>query len=191
MSREKYRRIAEVVMKSDLIRRWPAYFVAVMVSLGVPLAAQDKPDFSGSWILESGSPGADIPQALSVSQSLVRTNVRGEPMQPFFRDIKVTRALPNSTRSETYLIGVTGGTVPGLLANGSESGPRTHQRVAWEQQALIIESGSYTGPAPETGDWAERREVWSFDSDVRLRLAITTRSSVDAPRTVTLVYRRQ
>ena len=68
-----------------------AHFAVVMVSLCVPLLAQDKPDFSGSWILESGSSGADIPQALSVSQSIVRTNVRGEPMQPFFKDITATR----------------------------------------------------------------------------------------------------
>src|SRR5438105_9408417 len=64
----------ETIMKGDLIRSTAAFFVVVLASLGVPLAAQDKPDFSGSWILESGSPGADIPQALSVSQSVVRTN---------------------------------------------------------------------------------------------------------------------
>ena len=175
-------------MKGDLIRPIAASFVAVMVSLGA-LAAQDKPDFSGSWILESGSSAADIPQALSVSQSLVRTTVRGEPMQPFFKDMTVTRALARSTRSETYQIGVVGGTVSGR-ADGAND-PRTHHRVAWEEQALVIESGSYTGPTPESGDWAERREVWSLDSGVRLRLAITIRSSVDAPRTVMLVYRRQ
>jgi hypothetical protein len=129
----------------------------------------------------------DIPQALSVSQSLVRTNVRGEPMQPFFKDITVTRVLASSTRSETYHIGGGGGGV----SVGSTGGQRTHYRVAWEEQALVIESGSYTGPIPESGNWAERREVWSLDSGVRLNLAITVRSSVDAPKTVTLVYRRE
>jgi hypothetical protein len=161
-----------------------------MVSLGARLAAQDKPDFSGSWILESGARGADIPRTLSVSQSLVRTNVRAEPMKPFFKDIAVTRVLTSGTRSDTYQIGVEGGTVSGR-ADGSVNAPRTHHRVAWEEQALVIESGSYTGQALESGDWTERREVWSLDSGVRLRLAITTRSSVDAPRTVILMYRRQ
>ena len=177
-------------MKSDKIRRTTMCFVVVMVSLGVRLAAQDKPDFSGSWILESGSSAADIPQTLSVSQSLVRTNVRGEAMKPFFTNITVTRSLASGTRSETYQIGVVGGTVFGR-ADGSVDGLRTHHRVAWEEQALVIESGSYTGPVPESGDWAERREVWALDSGVRLRLAITTRSPVDAPNTVILVYRRQ
>src|SRR5262245_59635010 len=58
----------------DLIRRPAACFV-VVVSLTAPLAAQEKPDFSGSWVLESGASGTDIPQTLSLGQSLVRTNV--------------------------------------------------------------------------------------------------------------------
>jgi hypothetical protein len=170
----------------DLIRRLTACFVAVMVSRTAHLAAQEKPDFSGSWILESGASGTDIPHALLVSQSLVRTNVRGEPMQPFFKDITVTRVLASSTRSETYQIGVVGGSVSvGFI------GQQTHHRVAWEERALVIESGSYTGPVPESGDWAERREVWSLDSGVRLRLAITVRSSLDAPKMVMLVYRKE
>ena len=111
-------------------------------------------------------------------------------MQPFFKDIAVTRALPSGTRSDTYQIGVVGGTAS-VRADGSANSPPTHYRVAWEEQALVMESGSYTGPAPESGDWAERREVWSLDSGVRLRMVITTRSSVDPPRTVMLVYRRQ
>src|SRR5580765_7958111 len=136
-------------MKCDLIRHQAVCFV-VVVSLTEPLAAQEKPDFSGSWILESGASGTDIPQALSVRQALVRTNVRGEPMQPFFKDITVTRVLASSTRSETYQIGVVGGSV-----SVGSIGQRTHHRVAWEEQALVIESGSYTGPVPESGDWAE------------------------------------
>jgi hypothetical protein len=170
----------------ELIRFLSACFVAVMVLLSAPLAAQEKPDFSGSWILESGTSGTDVPQALSVSQSLVRANVRGEPMQPFFKDITVTRVLASGTRSATYQIGIIGGSV-----SVGSLGQRTHHRVAWEEQALVIESGSYTGPVPESGDWAERREVWSLDSGVRRRLAITLRSSLDAPKTVTLVYRRE
>ena len=177
-------------MNSDNIRRTAASSVVVIVLLGAALAGQDKPDFSGSWILESRSSGPDIPRTLSVTQSLVLTNVRGEPMRPFFKDISVTRALASGTRSDTYAIGVVSGTVPGG-ADGSVNDPRTHHRVVWEGQALVIESGSHTGPAPESGDWAKRREVWTLDSSMRLRLTITTRGSVDAPRTVILLYRRQ
>src|SRR5712691_11452937 len=86
--------------------------IVVAVSVVVPLVAQDTPDFSGHWVLESASPStADIPRALSVTMSLVRTNVRGEPMNPFFKDITVAQQLANGTSSETYQIGVVGGSL--------------------------------------------------------------------------------
>jgi hypothetical protein len=163
--------------------------IVVAVSVVVPFVAQDTPDFSGSWVLESASPSAaDIPRALSVAMSLVRTNVRGEPMNPFFKDITVVRELANGTSSETFQIGVVGGSLGGTVAGEF---PSRHHRVIWEKQTLVIETGSYTGPTPESGQWAERREAWSLDSDGRLRLAITSRSSGSASSTVTLVYRRQ
>jgi len=165
-------------------------FVVVIVLLGAELAAQDKPDFSGAWTLESTLSGAEIPRTLSVTQSLMRTNVRGAATEPLVKDITVTRALASDTRSDTYEIGVVGGTVSGR-GDGSVNGSRTYHRIVWEGQALVVESGSHTGPAPQSGVWAERREVWALDSGVRLRLTITTRSSVDAPRTIMLVYRRQ
>jgi hypothetical protein len=179
-------------MKRGLILHTVPWFIVMAVSVVARLTAQDTPDFSGDWILESApQSAADIPKALSVRQSLVRTNVRGEPVKPFFKDMTVAREIANGTRSETYRIGIAGGTVPGLRADGSADGPRTHHRVEWEERRLVIENGSYTGPTRESGQWAERREVWSLDPGGRLRLAITTRSSVGAPSTLTLVYRRQ
>jgi hypothetical protein len=163
----------------------------VIVGAAVGLAAQDKPDFSGRWVLASSEqPGPDTPRALSVRQSIVRTTVRGEPMTPFFKDIAIDREFESGTRSETHAIGVIGGVVPGLRKDGSPDGPRGHHAVTWDQNALTFESGSHTGETPGTGVWAERREVWSLEPDGRLRVAITTRSSVDAARTVTLMYRR-
>jgi hypothetical protein len=53
-----------------------------------------------------------------------------------------------------------------------------------------FESGSYTGRYPETGTWAERREIWSLEGDGRLRVATTRRSSGDGSTAVTLLYRR-
>jgi hypothetical protein len=168
--------------------------IVVAVSVVVPLVAQDTPDFSGHWVLESASPSAaDIPRTLSVTMSLVRTNVRGEPMIPFFKDITVARELAKGTSSQTYQIGVVGGEVGGTVGgrgSGRSEFPSRHYRVVWEKETLVIETGSYTGPAPESGQWAERREAWSLDPDGRLRLAITSRSSGSASSTVTLVYRR-
>ncbi|MCA1563596.1 MAG: hypothetical protein LC804_26230 [Acidobacteria bacterium] len=145
---------AEFVMTKGPFLNATLWLVVALVCPVAQLAAQDKPDFSGSWVLESGAQAAgDIPQALSVSQVLVRTNVRGEPMKPFYKDITVTRVLESGTRSETYQIGIMGGTVAGQAADGTATGPRTHHRVAWMEQSLVIESGSHTGPAPASGQW--------------------------------------
>ena len=157
----------------------------------VGVAAQDKPDFSGRWVLAIPQQSdTDSPLALSVRQTVVRTTVRSDPMEPFFRDITIEREFETSTRSETHLIGVQGGTVSGVRADGSPTGPRTHHAVKWEGNALVFESGTYTGQYPETGTWAERREMWSLEADGRLRVAITNRSSGDGPRAATLHYRR-
>lgn len=174
--------------RNRLAQTWS---VTLVMLATVTFAAQNKPDFSGRWILVSPRQSdLDIPSALSVRQTLVQTTIHGNPMEPFFKDIAVDRQFESSTRSETHLIGVVGGVVPGFRADGSPSGPPTHHGVKWEGNSLVFESGSYTGQRAEAGVWAERREIWSLDPDGRLRVVITTSSSADGSRTVTLVYRR-
>ena len=166
--------------------------VVLVVLAIVAVAAQDKPDFSGSWLLASSEPPrADIPKALSVRQRLVRTNVYGEPIGPFFLDIAVDREFESGTKSETHMIGVVGGVVSGFARDGIPPRPTEHHAVTWDGNALVFETATYTGEVRETGAWAERREVWSFDPDGRLRVVLTTRNPVDTPRTVTSVYRRR
>jgi hypothetical protein len=169
-----------------------AHCAAIVVLLaGASLAAQDHPDLSGRWVLESPSQaGPEVPMAVSVRRSLVRTMERG-PMKPFFRDLIVTRELESGTRSDTYQIGVVGGTVPGISRDGLDTGPSTRRSVRWDGHALVIEEGTHTAQTRESGVWTERREAWSLDPDGRLRMVITTRGSADAPRTETLLYRRQ
>jgi hypothetical protein len=165
--------------------------ILVLVA-ALALIVQDKPDFSGRWVLvASGEPGSDTPRALSVRQSLVRTNVRGEPMTPYFKDISIEREFASGTRSETHPIGIVGGFVSGTVGTGKPAGSRSHHAVKWDGNALVFEQGSYTGELPETGVWTERREVWSLDPDGRLRVTITSRSSADVSGTsATLTYRR-
>lgn len=112
-------------------------------------------------------------------------------MEPFFKDMAVEREFESGTYHETFPIGVVGGQAPGLREDGSRKGPWVRRSVKWEGNALVIESSSHAGPSPDEGSWSERREVWSLDPDGRLNLAITTRSSVDGPKTVTAVYRPQ
>jgi hypothetical protein len=164
----------------------PLLTIALAMLVGSFVQAQDGIDFTGRWILDSPSPvSAEAPRALSVRQSLRTTNVRGEPMRPFFKDITIEREVEGGTRAETYQIGVVGGVVGGLGTGGR------HYAVKWEANVLVFENGSYTGQTPETGVWRESREAWSLDSDGRLHVVITTRSSSDAPKTVAPVYRRR
>ena len=152
------------------------------------LFAQDRPDFSGRWILASPArPSADTPRAMSVRQTLATTNVRGEPMPAFFKEISIERDLVDGTRREKHAIGVAGGFVSGTKSSGvATNGPAGHYAVNWDNDALVFESGSRT----ETKS-AERREVWSLDTTGRLHVTVTTRASSASPTTVTFVFRRQ
>jgi hypothetical protein len=177
-----------VCCRNRLQQTWS---IALIMLATVGVAAQDKPDFSGRWVLATSQQSdADIPLALSVRQTLVRTTVRGDPMEPFFRDITIERQLETGTRTENHLIGIQGGTVSGLRADGSLNGPTARHAVRWDGNALVFESGSYSGQRPESGVWYERREMWSLDADGRLLVVITNRSSDDAPRETTVAYRR-
>jgi len=156
------------------------------------LAVQDTPDFSGRWVLVAIAPAGDeIARVLVVRQSLVRTNVRGEPMTPYFKDIAIDRQFDAVSRSETFPIGVVGGFVAGIAKGATPPSSRGHHVVKWDGSALVFEHGTYTGDTRQTGTWAERREVWSLEPDGRLRAVTTTRSSVDVSgSTVTLIYQR-
>jgi hypothetical protein len=72
--------------------------------------------------------------------------------------------------------------VPGIDRDGRQLGSRTHDSLKWEGGTLVFEQGSYTGPAPETGEWREHREGWSLDADGRLRITIVTRGSGNCRR---------
>jgi hypothetical protein len=167
--------------------------VSLAIVVSVQASAQDKPNFSGSWVLLSVSPPAtdSPPRAMTVRQVLVDTTMHGQPMQPFYRDMWIGREYESRTLSETYRIGVVGGSFPGINADGSRTGTlRAHHAVVWDDQTLVFESGTYTGELRASGVWSERREVWTLDRDGRLRLVITTRGSDGDARTIELMYRR-
>jgi hypothetical protein len=138
------------------VARWfprALVFIAALTLAADSGFAQNEPDFSGSWILTSGPSDSAVAQALSIRQLLRRTNVRGEPMTPFFSDITITRTPATGTSSETFPIGPIGGSVTGGVVGVAPAiVTRTHSHVDWEEQTLVIERGAYTGPAPETGD---------------------------------------
>ena len=159
------------------------------------VAAQDNPDFSGRWVLEtSADAGPDVALFLTVRQPVVRTNVDGAPMPPFFKELSVERQFGDDVRVETHQIGVEGGVVGVVAANrGTASDvnvPQTRFSVRWEGNRLVIDTGRYSGPTREAGPYTEHTEVWQLDSRGRLLLSITDRGSGIASTTKTLTYRR-
>ena len=128
--------------------------------------------------------------ALLVRQSLVGTTVRGDPTEPFFRDITIERAFQSGTRS---------GDPPDRRARRHRARSRSRRRTIrpyntpcrdMGQQQPGLRERLLHGPAAGTGTWALRREVWLLDDDGRLRVVITTGSSDAGSRGITLVYRR-
>ena len=69
-------------------------------------------------------------------------------MEPFFRDITIERQFETSTRSETHLIGVQGGCVSGVRADGSPTGPTTHPAVKWDGNATGLRERHLHWPVP-------------------------------------------
>ncbi len=157
-----------------------------------PAAAPDKPDFTGRWILDPASPaGPEVARTLTVRQVLRRTNFRGDPIEPIFSDITIDRELEGGIVSESHPIGIVGGTVSGIGPEGGRGGAGTHFAVKWDGSALIFDAETSSGATRDQGPWTERREVWSLDGGGRLKIAISTRSSESAARSLTLLYRRR
>jgi hypothetical protein len=104
------------------------------------VAAQELPNFSGEWHLESST--ANLPSRMTITQTLVTSNVRGEPMTPFYRDITVERELASGTVKSTYHPGSVGG---GGIVGGGGPMRRSHIEVQWDGASLVITTGDYTG----------------------------------------------
>jgi hypothetical protein len=140
---------------------WCAACVSIWpVAMGVD-AAQDKPDFSGRWILvASARSDPSVAQSLTVRQPVIRTNVFGAPMPPSFLQLTVDREFIGSTQTDNYQIGVEGGTVGGVVGGRSF---KTHVSVRWEGDRLLIETSSYSGSSRDDGPYREHREEWELD----------------------------
>jgi hypothetical protein len=146
-------------------------WVAKLKGAIAPGEIQDKPDFSGRWKLSGPTvPGAEFPPSFVVRQSIARTNVRGEPMEPSFKDISVEWEFTSGTRVETYGIGGVGGRVSGIDtrpgAPPQTSFSTTHS-VRWDGKRLVFETARYERPPsePRASLYSERVEVWELSAD--------------------------
>ena len=150
-------------------------------------------DFSGRWTLVMAVPmDADVPTTLAVRQSIRRTNIRGEPITPFYDQIAFDYKSSAGMHSETFMVGIIGGTFGGGV---SSTGTRiravsSHHAVTWNGPSLVFELGTYTGDTPGTGDWTERRETWALQPNGELAITVATSGSAVSARTVSALYRR-
>ena len=177
-----------------MLEKWaPAIAAAALVFTPARQAMPSEPDFSGRWQLVSAvPPGADPPLPMTVMQTIARTDVFGNPMTPFFKELLVIRESAKGPLTERHLIGVVGGSVSGVVAGRPRTGTTQRFSVTWEGRTLVFETSRYTGPEDRTGEWDERREEWSFDTDGRLRVVITSRTSTSpAASSVTHIYQRR
>jgi len=146
------------------------------------LQVPKEPDFSGEWkLVEAAGPASAPASALTIRQTITRT--RGEPMPPWFSDLVVERHFKHGVESDSYKIGLVGGTMSGV--------GETRVAVTWDRASLIIRTGTYSGPVHEHGPYTEHEEVWSFDPVGRLVIAISDRPSGSKPTSIRLIYRRQ
>ena len=138
--------------------------------------AQDRPDFSGRWVLESSSTGSNAPATLIVRHA---------------KTITIEREFSTGPTRETHEIGLMGGFVSGGVgASGNQDQRRSSHSVRWEDRTLVFEQGSQVDSRTGPAEWSERREEWSVVENGRLRVTITTKSSVFDARTTTAIYRR-
>lgn len=150
-----------------------------------------EPDFSGNWeLVQAGDASSEPAPVLTVRQTITRTTMRGEPMTPWFSDITVARHFSTGTVSESYKIGVIGGTVPGIPPGASSpQGDWTAMSVKWQGRSLVIRTGKYSGPPQGSLPYTEHDERWSLDPSGKLLITTTDRSGSQAVSGV-LIYRR-
>ena len=168
--------------KSAAIRNIASAALSFLMASTV--TGQDKPDFSGRWVLWGSARGdIDVPLALVVRQPITRTNASGAPMEPFFSALAVEREFSTHSQTETYQIGVEGGIVTRSV--------RTTHSVRWEGNRLVIATRGYSGSSRDPGPSTEHIEEWELDATGTLVILVTNRNSgAGVSKENTFTYRR-
>jgi hypothetical protein len=178
----------EPFFRSGVYPNVRAVLAACFLGIGAVATAQQGVDFSGRWALQSSVTGSPVARALTIEQPLTRKNVHGEAMPPAYLRISIRREGETGGGTETRMIGVIGGSVGGVDSRISRW---THNQTRWEGDNLVLVDGSSTGDSPRSGEWTERREVWSLTADGFLTIEIETEGAHTTRQTQRLVYRRQ
>jgi hypothetical protein len=87
------------------------------------------------------------------------------------------------------MIGVNGGLVEFTAAAGTTA--ETRQSIKWVGSTLVITIRQWAGHAGDRQLDRQHTEVWQFDADGRLVIAIADQEGTSEPRTATFKYRRR
>jgi hypothetical protein len=164
--------------------------LSVVIVLTASVAAQNRPDFSGNWILVSpqNSNGA---QTMTVRETFARTSVSGAPIEPPLITLAVERRSASGVRSDRYTIGVVSGTTSGVIGNAGagvgDHTPQTRSSTTWDGDRLVIETRSWT---VDDRSYSDHKEVWWLDAQGALLISVTDEDPGDR-KTTTLLYRRR
>jgi hypothetical protein len=166
--------------------------LSLVLALAVvaPAAAQEKPDFTGTWVLASpNGAAANVPTTIVVAESFRRESVSGVLLPSPIISMHVERRAANSeVTSDDFAIGIIGGVVGGRSADA----PRVRRNFAatWDGERLVLET-TWSGRPVDAGTSSLHRETWAIDRAGLL--TVTTKESLGLAdfMTTTVSYRRQ
>jgi hypothetical protein len=162
-----------------------AWLAVVVLAVSPASEAQEKPDFSGQWelVVAAGASSAGVAPRITIRQPIVRTNALGAPMKPSFATLTVERIFADRVTTETFQIGVDGGTIGG-------GGFRTSFSVRWEEHQLVMVNSAYSGPG-SADLTTEHKEVWELAPDGTLIISATEFEVGHDSTSKRLTYRRK
>jgi hypothetical protein len=170
--------------------RTPALSLALVLAVAVPAMAQDKPDFTGTWVLATPDrAAANVSATIVVRESFRRESVSGVPLPSPIVSMHVERhtATGDITRDD-FTVGIIGGIVGGGSSGATPA--RMNFAATWDGDRLVLET-TWSGRPVDAGTSSLHRETWAIDRVGRL--TVTTKQSIGLAEftTTTVSYRRQ
>jgi hypothetical protein len=164
--------------------------LVLALAVVAPAAAQEKPDFTGTWVVANPNGAAtNVPTTIVVTESFRRESVSGVLLPSPIISMHVERRAGNGeVTSDNFTIGIIGGVVGGRSADAAPV--RRNFAATWDGDRLVLET-TWSGRPVDAGTSSLHRETWAIDRGELLM--VTTKESIGlADFTATTVsYRRQ
>lgn len=177
------------VAVSNRVMRTPTLGLVLVLAAVAPTMAQEKPDFTGTWVLATPNRTANVPATIVVRESFRQESVSGVPLPSPIVSMHVERhtATGDVTRDD-FTVGIVGGIVGGGSSGAAPA--RMNFAATWDGDQLVLET-TWSGRPVDAGTSSLHRETWTIDRAGRL--TVTTKESIGLAEftTTTVTYRRQ